>query len=53
MTDDLFFAGIDCGATKIMVQSATIDKRSNRMIPDDLQKEYFYSDYEMWNDAFS
>ena len=51
MTDDLFFAGIDCGATKIMVQSATIDKRSNRMIPDDLQKEYFYSDHEMWNDA--
>ena len=48
-----FFAGIDCGATKIMVQSATIDKRSNRMIPDDLQKEYFYSDHEMWNDAFN
>ena len=53
MTDDLFFAGIDCGATKIMVQSATIDKRSNRMIPDDLQKEYFYSDHEMWNDDFN
>ena len=53
MTDDLFFAGIDCGATKIMVQSATLDKRSNRMIPDHLQKEYFYSDHEMWNDAFN
>ncbi len=52
MTDDLFFAGIDCGATKVMVQSATLDKRSNRMIPDDLQKEYFYNDHEMWNDAF-
>ena len=53
MTDDLFFAGIDCGATKVMVQSATLDKRSNRMIPDDLQKEYFYSDHEMWNDDFN
>ena len=46
MSDDLFFAGIDCGATKVMVQSSILDDRSNKITPDKFQKEYFYSDHE-------
>ena len=50
MRDDLFFAGIDCGATKVMVQSSILDDRSNKITPDKFQKEYFYSDHEKWKE---
>ena len=52
MRDDLFFAGIDCGATKVMVQSSLLDDRSNKITPDKFQKEYFYSDDEKWKVDF-
>ena len=52
MSDDLFFAGIDCGATKIMVQSATFDNRSKKIRPGNFQKEYLYSDHAKWKHDF-
>ena len=51
MSDDLF-AGVDCGATKIMIQSGFLSSDSNRIIPGPIHQEYHYSDHPDWNDHY-
>ena len=46
------FAGIDCGATKVLLQSAIYDNVSNKVFPTKIQKEFLYSDHPKWINDF-
>ena len=39
MSDDLL-AGIDCGATKVMVQSGVYSSKTNKISPGPINKEF-------------
>ncbi|MFL2983068.1 MAG: hypothetical protein ACJZ12_01590 [Candidatus Neomarinimicrobiota bacterium] len=45
-------AGVDCGATKVMVQSGIICSDSGKILPGLINKEYYYSDCQSWDDNF-
>ena len=49
---DHIVVGIDCGATKVMVQTASFDRELNRVIPGNTNVEYSYSDHSNWNENF-
>ena len=51
MTDHIV-VGIDCGATKVMVQTTLFDRKSNRVTPANTHFEYSYSDHSSWNENF-
>ena len=51
MNDDLL-AGIDCGATKVMVQSGVYSSATNKISPGSINKEFYYSDHPNWNSNF-
>ena len=51
MSDDIVL-GIDCGASKVMTQSATFCSRSNKISPGSFHKEYLYSTHPDWNHHF-
>ena len=44
--------GIDCGATKIMVQSGARDKSLDKVIPGKIHSEFFYNQNPNWNNSF-
>ena len=50
--DDPIIVGIDCGATKVMVQTAFFDRKLNRVTPGNTHFEYSYSDHSNWNENF-
>jgi hypothetical protein len=50
--DDPIIVGIDCGATKVMVQTAFFDRKLNRVTPGNTHFEYSYSDHSNWNKNF-
>ena len=52
MSDDLL-AGIDCGATKVMVQSGVYSSTTNKISPGSINQEFRYSDHPDWNSNFS
>ena len=41
--------GLDCGASKVLVQSAVHDSKQSLISPGKLQQEYFFSDHLNWN----
>ena len=49
---DPIIVGIDCGATKVMVQTASFDRELNRVTPGNTNVEYSYSDHSNWNENF-
>ena len=51
MNDD-FLAGIDCGATKVMVQSGAYCSKTNKISPGSIYQELHYSDHPGWNFNF-
>ena len=51
MSDDLL-AGIDCGATKVMVQSGVYSSKTNKISPGPINKEFYYSDHPDWDSKF-
>ena len=51
MNDDLL-AGIDCGATKVMVQSGAYCSKTNKVSPRSIYHELHYSDHPAWNFNF-
>ena len=51
MSDDLL-AGIDCGATKVMVQSGVYSSTTNKISPGSINQEFYYSDHPDWNFNF-
>ncbi|MEL1233322.1 MAG: hypothetical protein VW667_05385 [Candidatus Neomarinimicrobiota bacterium] len=51
MSDDLL-AGIDCGATKVMVQSGVYSSTTNKISPGSINQEFYYSDHPDWNSKF-
>ena len=51
MSDDLL-AGIDCGATKVMVQSGAYCSKTNKVSPGSIYHEFHYSDHPGWNFNF-
>lgn len=51
MSDDLI-AGIDCGATKVMVQSGVYSSTTNKISPGSINQEFYYSDHPGWNTNF-
>ena len=51
MSDDLL-AGIDCGATKVMVQSGVYSSKTNKISPGSINQEFYYSDHPDWNFNF-
>ena len=52
MLDNTIF-GIDCGATKVMAQSAFYDKKSNLITPGKENLEFNYSDSINWDSYFT
>ena len=52
MNDDLL-AGIDCGATKVMVQSGVYCSKTNKISPGSINQEFHYSDHPDWNSNFT
>ena len=52
MLDKTLF-GIDCGATKVMAQSAFYDKKSNLVTPGKENLEFNYSDSINWDQYFT
>ena len=51
MNDD-FLAGIDCGATKVMVQSGVYSSTINKISPGSINQEFYYSDHPDWDSKF-
>ena len=51
MNDDLL-AGIDCGATKVMIQSGVYSSTTNKISPGSINHEFYYSDHPDWNSKF-
>ena len=51
MSVDLI-AGVDCGATKVMVQSGFLCPDSSKIIPGPIHAEYHYSDHHSWDNNF-
>ena len=51
MSDDLL-AGIDCGATKVMVQSGAYCSKTSKISPGSIYHELHYSDHPGWNFNF-
>ena len=51
MTDNLL-AGIDCGATKVLIQSAIFEPGTDNVYPGKISKEFVYSDHAEWNKNF-
>jgi len=51
MSDDLL-AGIDCGATKVMVQSGVYSSKANKISPGPINQEFYYSDHPDWDSKF-
>ena len=51
MSDDLL-AGIDCGATKVMVQSGVYSSKINKISPGPINQEFYYSDHPDWDSKF-
>ena len=51
MSDDLL-AGIDCGATKVMVQSGVYSSKTNKISPGPINLEFYYSDHPDWDSKF-
>jgi hypothetical protein len=51
MSVDLI-AGVDCGATKVMVQSGFLCPDSSKIIPGPIHAEYHYSDHPSWDNNF-
>jgi hypothetical protein len=49
---DHIIVGIDCGATKVMVQTASFDRKLKRVTPGNTHFEYSYSDHSNWNENF-
>jgi len=45
-------AGVDCGATKVMVQSGVLCPDSSKIIPGPIHEEYHYSDHPSWDNNF-
>jgi len=45
--------GIDCGASKVMAQSAIYDSKSNLISPDKINLEYNYSTSNDWDPNFN
>ena len=45
-------AGVDCGATKIMVQSGIVCSISKKMIPGPINHEYHFSNHRDWDNNF-
>ena len=52
MNDDLL-AGVDCGATKVMVQSGVYCSKRNKISPGSINQEFYYSDHPDWNSKFT
>ena len=46
------YTGIDCGASKVLVQSAKIDKKLMKISPVGTSSETLYSDHPDWNHNF-
>ena len=51
MSDDLL-AGIDCGATKVMVTSGVYSSTTNKISPGPINQEFYYSDHPNWDSKF-
>jgi hypothetical protein len=51
MSDDLL-AGIDCGATKVMVQSGVYSSTTSKISPGPINQEFYYSDHPDWDSKF-
>ena len=51
MSDDLL-AGIDCGATKVMVTSGVYSSTTNKISPGPINQEFYYSDHPDWDSKF-
>ena len=51
MSDELL-AGIDCGATKVMIQSGVYCSTTNKISPGSINHEFYYSDHPDWNSKF-
>ena len=51
MKDNLL-AGIDCGATKVMVQSGVYSSTTNKISPGPINQEFYYSDHPDWDSKF-
>jgi len=51
MSDNLL-AGIDCGATKVMVQSGVYSSKTNKISPGPINQEFYYSDHPDWDSKF-
>tara|TARA_Y100000591_G_C21804709_1_gene684127 strand:+ start:651 stop:1589 length:939 start_codon:yes stop_codon:yes gene_type:complete len=49
---DNLLAGIDCGATKVLIQSAIIEPGTKNVYPGKISKEFVYSDHAKWNKKF-
>jgi len=49
---DHIVIGIDCGASKVMVQTTSFDRELNRVTPGNTNVEYSYSDHSNWNENF-
>ena len=48
----MIYTGIDCGASKVLIQSAKIDKKLMRISPVGTSSEILYSDHPDWNHNF-
>ena len=51
MSDDLL-AGIDCGASKVMVQSGVYSSTTSKISPGPINQEFYYSDHPDWDSKF-
>ena len=51
MSGDLL-AGIDCGATKVMVTSGVYSSTTNKISPGPINQEFYYSDHPDWDSKF-
>ena len=50
---DDHIAGVDCGATKIMVQSGMLCSDRGKIIPGQINNEYYYYDHPDWDEHFN
>ena len=51
MNNDLL-VGVDCGATKVLIQSAIFDPESNNISPGKIYQEFLYSNHPNWDKNF-
>ena len=44
--------GVDCGASKVLVQSCVFDSKKSLISPGLIHQEYFFSDHPDWNNNY-